>query len=343
MNTSARRRSRRRKALAGTFALGVITAASTTAKADFGGLSFWLPGLMGSLSAVPGQPGWSIAYLYVHDDARAGGDKEFQRGGSLVAGLHANADALAFMPSYTFETPVFGGRASVSLAGIPGRVGVNIDATLTGPRGRQISGHATDSRTTWADVYYVGSLKWNFGVHNTMIYVTGNIPSGTYDAARLANLSLGFWAVDAGAGYTYLDTKTGLEFSAVAGLTYSFINPYFQYQNGIDFHLDWAASRFLSKAVHIGVVGYVFQQLTGDSGAGATLGDFRGRAIGIGPQIGFFFPAGENYQGYLNIRGYKDIEVENRPINTTLWVTLAFSPAEHSASTPQPKMPIKAR
>src|SRR5262245_10389885 len=150
MNTSARRRSRRRKALAGTFALGVITAASTTAKADFGGLSFWLPGLMGSLSAVPGQPGWSIAYLYVHDDARAGGDKEFQRGGSLVAGLHANADALAFMPSYTFETPVFGGRASVSLAGIPGRVGVNIDATLTGPRGRQITGHATDSRSTWA-------------------------------------------------------------------------------------------------------------------------------------------------------------------------------------------------
>jgi hypothetical protein len=26
-------------------------------------------------------------------------------------------------------------------------------------------------------------LKWNFGVHNTMVYFTGNIPSGTYDRA----------------------------------------------------------------------------------------------------------------------------------------------------------------
>jgi Putative MetA-pathway of phenol degradation len=85
--------------------------------------------------------------------------------------------------------------------------------------------------------------------------------------------------------------KTGNEFSIVGGLTYNFNNPYNDYQNGIDSHLDWAASHFLSKNVLIGVVGYYFQQLTGDSGTGATLGDFKGRVVGIGPQIGFMFPA----------------------------------------------------
>jgi len=343
MAASANRPARARSAFAATLALIALAHSPTPAKADAGGLSFWLPGLMGSLAAVPGQPGWGLANIYIHVDAKADGGKEFHKGGSIVAGLHARADVVAIAPSYTFATPVFGGQAAIAVLGVPGRVGIDIDATLSGPRGNQISGTASDSRTTWADVFYQGTLKWNHGAHNTMVYITGNIPSGTYDPNRLANLSFGFVAVDGGAGYTYLNPQTGHEFSAVAGLTYSFINPDTQYQNGIDFHLDWAASQFLSKTVHVGVAGYVFQQLTGDSGSGATLGPFKGRALGIGPQVGFMFPAWEGYQGYLNIRGYRDIEVENRPKSTTVFVTLALTPAAPAPATPRSPMPVKAR
>jgi hypothetical protein len=175
-----------------------------------------------------------------------------------------------------------------------------------------------------------------------MIYTTGNIPSGTYEANRLANLSLGYVAVDAGVGYTYLDTKTGNEFSIVGGFTYNFINPYTQYQNGIDSHIDWAASHFLNKNVLIGIAGYFFQQLTGDTGTGAKLGNFEGRVVGIGP-VGFIFPIGEGYQGYLNLKAYKDFAAENRPEGYTAWLTLAVSPAAPSdsrrkASQPRPRI-----
>ncbi len=80
-------------------------------------------------------------------------------------------------------------------------------------------------------------------------------------------------------------------------LTYSFMNDALQYQNGIDFHVDWAASQFVSKSVFIGLAGYYFQQLTADSGPGAVLGDFKGRVLGIGPQVGFLFPVNQDYQG----------------------------------------------
>ena len=60
----------------------------------------------------------------------------------------------------------------------------------------------------------------------------------------------------------------------------------------------------------VGVAGYYFQQLTDDRGPGATLGGFGGMSVGIGPQIGF--PVGDD-QGYLNIKGYRDLAVENRP------------------------------
>ena len=35
-------------------------------KADEGGVSFWLPGLFGSLAAAPQQPGWSLSTIYYH-------------------------------------------------------------------------------------------------------------------------------------------------------------------------------------------------------------------------------------------------------------------------------------
>jgi hypothetical protein len=198
-NSSARRH----QLLATALLTFCISAGSVDhARADAGGLSYWLPGTFGSLAAAPGVPGWAYSTLYLHVATAAEGDKQFVKGGSVVAGLNAHADAVALGLTYTFATPVLGGQAAISVLGVPGNVGVGIDATLTGPRGNAITGSVTDNRTTFADVFYQGTLKWNQGVHNTMIYITGNIPSGTYDPTRLANLSFGWVAVDSVAGYT---------------------------------------------------------------------------------------------------------------------------------------------
>ncbi|MGC0395104.1 MULTISPECIES: SphA family protein [Bradyrhizobium] len=332
---------RTKASLAAVATLGcVMTSLPSQAWADAGGVGFWLPGIFGSLAAAPTVPGWAYASIYLHLQADAGATKNFVTSGgasgSVVTGLNAHGDALALGITYTSPLPVLGGQAAVSILTAPGNVGLGIDATLTGPAGNAISGVRTDNRTTVSDVFYQGTLKWNQGVHNEMVYITGNIPSGTYDPNRLANLNLGFVAWDAGAGYTYFDPKTGHEFSIVGGLTYSLPNPYLQYQNGIDFHVDWAASQFLSKNFQIGVAGYFYQQITDDSGPGAKLGGFRGRAIGIGPQIGFIIPMSDGYQGYLNLRGYKDLEVENRASTWSTWVTFAVSaaPPEHASSKP---------
>ena len=228
-----------------------VAATSQKAFADAGGAGFWLPGIFGSLAAVPGVPGWAYSTIYLHLQANAGAAQNFVTSGgvrgSVVAGLNAHADALALGITYTSATPVLGGQAAVTLLTAPGNAGVGINASLTGPLGNTISGVKTDNRTTLSDVYYQGTLKWNQGVNNEMVYITGNIPSGTYDPNRLANLNLGFVAYDVGGGYTYFDQKTGHEFSVVGGFTYNLMNPFLQYQNGVDFHLDWAASQFVSK------------------------------------------------------------------------------------------------
>jgi hypothetical protein len=320
----------------------LMALAPKPAHADFGGISFWLPGLMGSLAAVPSQPGWTWMSMYIHLSAEAGGGKTFQAGGAFVAGLKSRAGFVASGPSYVFATPVLGGQASIALFGAYGRAAVDITATVTGPQGNTLTGARSESLTSFADVFWQGALKWNQGVNNYMVYATGNFPVAEFDPNRLVNLGFGHWAVDGGAGYTYLNPQTGYEFSVVAGLTYNFVNPHIDYKNGIDSHLDWAASKFLSKEWHVGIVGYAFQQLTGDSGSGARLGAFRGRVFGIGPQVGHMFKAWDGYQGYINVKGYKEFGAENRPEGWNAWVTLVFSPAApETHATPTTRRIVK--
>ena len=80
-----------------------------------------------------------------------------------------------------------------------------------------------------------------------MVYATTAIPIGVYDLNRLASMGMGHRAADVGAGYTYLNERIGLEWSAVVGLTYNFITPYIHYRSGTDVHLVWAISRYVSE------------------------------------------------------------------------------------------------
>lgn len=311
--------------------LGVLLSVSSAAEADEGGVSFWVPGFFGSLAAVPPTPGLSAATIYYHTSTDAGGNVQFARGGALVAGLVAEADIGFAIPSYTFATPVlWGGLATVSLLGGYGRVEATVDAVLIGPLGRTITLGRTDDRTGFADVPVFGKLNWNAGVHNYMLYSSVNVPNGTYER-RLANLSIGHWAFDSGFGYTYFNPQTGWEFSAVLGFTYNWENHTTDYQNGVDMHLDWAASKFLTKQWQVGVVGYAYQQLTGDSGSGNRVGGFESRVFGIGPQIGYVFSIDRQTQGYLNLKGYHEFEADHRPEGWNVWLTLSISPAPPAA------------
>lgn len=242
---------------------------------------------------------------------------------------------MAYGPTYVFATPVLGAQASVSVLGIAGRSIASADLSLTGPLGNTIALSRSQELTSYGDVIAQVALKWNKGVHNYMVYGMGDIPIGDYDPNRLANLGIGHGAIDFGGGYTYFNPQTGNEFSAVAGMTYNFKNTSTQYQNGIDFHLDWGASHFVTKQVQLGLAGYYFQQITDDFGAPASLGGFRSRVAGIGPQIGFLFPVGD-MQGYLNIKGYKEFAAENRPEGFNTWVTFAISPKAPEHMPPKP-------
>lgn len=341
---------RRAQSLTSRLLLASVAMSPAVAAADEGGVSFWLPGLYGSLAAAPQQPGWQFADIYYHATVSAGGDvaaaREFAIGAftrtaniSLNANLNSRVDLDFVSASYVFAPPVLGGQLAVGLSGAGGFNDTSVNGTLTVASGNSTAtrtGSISDERGGFSDLYPLMSLRWNSGVNNFMIYLTGDIPVGTYDSSRLANFGIGHGALDGGVGYTYFNPQTGHEFSIVTGLTGNFENTSTNYQNGIDWHVDWGLSQFLTKQLQVGAVGYVYRQLTADSGAPLILGDNISQVFGVGPQLGYLFPVG-NMQGYLNLKAYREFDAERRADGWNTWLTFAISPAPPPSPMPSSK------
>jgi hypothetical protein len=318
-----------------------MTFSSNKTLADESGVSFWLPGLYGSLAAVPqAAPGWSFVTFNYYDRVSAGADvaraREFQIGrftptatANLSANLNAMVDLQWIQPNYAFATPVLGAQLMVSMGMFVGHEDANLAGTLTAtvpPFGLIRSDNISSSVTGFGNLYPVATLRWHDGVHNWMAYGTGAIPVGTYNSMRLSNLGDGHGSIDGGGGYTYLNPATGHEFSGVGGFTYNFKNPTTGVQSGVDFHFDWGASQFLSKQLFVGLVGYAYQQISNDTGPIPIQNGFISRVLGVGPQIGYLFPVG-NMQGYLNLKAYGEFAAQNRPSGWNAWLTFSISPA----------------
>jgi hypothetical protein len=303
----------------GTAVIASATAlVSPNARADQGGVPFWFSGQFPSLAAVPATPGWSLLLMPYYYSGSASASKDFQIGETVAAGVKSSVPLLLAQPGYAAETKILGGQPYIGIGWGVGSNRTSVDIALS-----PVERTRSDSITGGTDLYPFASLAWANGNNNWMTYVTGDIPTGAYQASRLSNLGIGHGAIDAGGGYTYLNDKTGLEFSAVAGLTYNWENTHTNYKNGVDSHLDWALSQFLSENWQVGVVGYVYYQLTGDSGSGNKVGAFKSRVASAGPEVGYVFKF-NGQPAYFNLRGYWEFGAQNRVEGYALFGTLSI-------------------
>ena len=103
------------------------------------------------------------------------------------------------------------------MAAVYGRKRTSTDALITtAPR---VGSFATtesrfdtisDTVSGFGDFAPQASLRWNAGVHNVMTYVTGNVPLGAYDPARLSNIGIGHGALDGGVATPISTSRAGM-------------------------------------------------------------------------------------------------------------------------------------
>ena len=128
-------------------------------------------------------------------------------------------------------------------------------------------------------------LFWNRGNFHISLAEFIVMPTADYDSNDLANSGLNYWTFDTDLAVTYLNLETGQDYSINIGYNYNTENTDTNYQTGQEIHIDYMVNQFLSESWAIGIHGFYLKQITGDSGSGAILGDFKAEAAGIGPAI----------------------------------------------------------
>ena len=161
------------------------------------------------------------------------------------------------------------------------------------------------------------AIGWHFGNWNFAAGVDFYLPTGSYDKNDLANIGRNYVTVEPVVLFTYLNSA-GYEFTMKTMYDYNFENHATNYRSGNELHADFVAAKHIGPWA-LGVGGYVYKQLTADGGAGAVLGDFEGRAVGLGPQLAY------TTQSHLTFTGryQHEFDVLNRPEGDKFWLNIS--------------------
>ncbi len=283
--------------------ISLLSEYSSLSGAAEGASSNYFPGTYGDYAAAVGpEPGWLLLDYNLFYTAEV--DRAVLQGretAELDVFSYVNMPALL----YTFEEPVAGARFSMGVF-LP--VGV-VDLEVTLP----LLGVDDDAReTNIGDANLLpASLYWNTGNWHVNLYELVIAPTGQYDVDNAVNLGRNYWSFDSVLGVTYLDLESGRDFSIVAGYMINGENDDTDYQTGDEFHVDWMLNQFFSEGFALGVHGYYYKQVEGDSGDGAILGNFKGESVGIGPSVLWTPVAGD---GKFSITGtwLHDLDATNR-------------------------------
>ena len=186
----------------------------------------------------------------------------------------------------------------------------------------------SDTRESMGDTTISPIILWDMGKHLTLAAaVEITVPTGEYDADRLANTSNNFYTYKPLFSFTWLPTDN-TELSMKTTYSFNRENKDTDYRSGQIFHFDYSASYRLNDNVTVGLNGYYLKQTTDDKQYGRTVqfagqdvdDGVRGEVFAIGPALHVTFLK----YASAEIRWAKEFDVENRPEGEMLWAKISI-------------------
>ncbi|WP_312783626.1 transporter [Brevundimonas sp.] len=252
-------------------------------QASESGTSVYLLGSGGPGTAImPPVRGVFFANSAYYYSGEAGAALQIPIGGSIVADLDATVVADFPAALWVPTTDFAGGTLALAMVVPLGRPDISVSAVISDPQGNPFSGSRQDDAFVVGDPVLNAMLGWTKGNYHWQVSTMVNVPIGDYRKDQLANLAFNRWAVDGSAALTWHDAESGWDISAKTGLTFNGENDHTAYETGTEWHTEVSVERIFSETFSAGVQVYRFQQISGDSGAGARLGEFKGEATGVG-------------------------------------------------------------
>ncbi|THB77864.1 MAG: hypothetical protein D6B25_05535 [Desulfobulbaceae bacterium] len=298
----------------------ICASTPTTSVAAEGASSHYLPGAVGdAFLAVPPEPGLTAANTFWY---QTGGADTAVLEGQISLGIDLELFLNLVSFSYTLEHSVLGGRFTVGGAVPFGYAG--LEGSITGPRGGSLS--FSDDSFDLSDIALIPfQMNWSAGRWSFKLGESIVAPTGGYDSSGsdLANLGRNYWSFDTVAAVTWFNPDSGTEISIAPGIMFNTENPDTDYQTGTEFHLDFVFNQFFSETFALGLRGYYYKQLSGDSGVGATLGDFESESFAVGPGV-IWMPGFGNSRLTVLGKWLHDFSADNRFESDYITLTVAW-------------------
>jgi hypothetical protein len=262
-----------------------LALASVAAVAEEGGTGHYLPGSIASfIDGVAAKESFALRLNVVNYDGSVGKTQPLPIASLTTAGADAKSTGVGLTMFWRPAVEVGEGWSYAMSATVPYVwLDVSADVTALG-----ITASRKSSVSGLGDVVLMPlMLNQNIDPDFNINYrVALYAPTGSYEVGRLANTGKNFWTLEPTVGFMYFGQKNGIEASVFVGADFNRTNSETDYKSGTQVHVDGTfAQHFPWQAglVGLGLNGYYYQQVTGDSGSGATLGDFKGKTFGIGP------------------------------------------------------------
>jgi hypothetical protein len=308
------------------FTLLLAASLAPVVHAEEGGSGHYLPGATASfIDALPDREAFAYVNAFTYYNGSVGGSRELNLGGQVVANVDGTVYADTSFLLYQTPWKIFGGQYAAALA-IPYmwmEVKGNVQA---GPA----TGNRCDTANGLGDIQVLPlMLGWKKGDVSYGTTFGIYAPTGEFEEGHLANVGKNFWTFEPGVSMSWLSSKIGTEVSLFAGFDFNTTNYKTDYQSGDVFHLDATVAQHLplfGGFVGVGANAFYYQQITGDRGSGARLGDFEGRTIGVGPVLSFATKIGRNKTTDLvaELKWLPELDVAKRLKGDTIWFKLAL-------------------
>lgn len=303
--------------------------ASLPARAEEAGSGHYMPGATATfIDALPGKPALVFANAYTYYNGSANAGQPLDIGGLLTLNANATAQADTLMGLYQTPLTLLGGNYAAAVLVPYVWMEVKGEVQRNGPRGGTQSVHVRDTANGLGDVLlYPLMLGWT-NIHDLKYDLRLGIyaPTGPYDEGSLANTGRNYWTFEPGVSVSWLSTKIGTEASLFAGFDVSTKNNATDYQSGEVFHLDATLAQHLplfGGFAGVGANGFFYQQVSGDSGSGASLGDLRGRTVGVGPVVSYVHKIGR-VDLAAEVKWLPELDVQNRLEGDYVWVKVGL-------------------
>jgi hypothetical protein len=288
--------------------IGLLACLPISVFAGEGGGAHVMPGATATLADLPPTtPGTYIKPMYMNYNA--GASVAIPTAAGVTSDLDVTANTFAVALVHSFETKVLGGANYTMAVALP-FTSLDISGNVSG----------------FGDLTVLPvMLAWKRESWTYMATLPIYIPTGNYELGRLGNTGLNYWTVDPTVGFMY-STKKGLNSILLMGYAMNGENEDTNYKSGSMLHIEGTIEQIIPVGkglMTFGLEAFYYDQLTGDSGSGATLGDFKGMTTGVGPLIGYIKPMGKQNL-VLEAKWLTELDTKNRVEGDMIWLKAVY-------------------